>query len=43
MIDVLLINAASPAQVYQGLANEFSAIEPPSLAALFATYLRNKG
>src|SRR5258708_13056881 len=43
MIDILLINAASPAKVYQGLADEFSAIEPPSLAAMFATYLRRKG
>src|SRR5258706_2626444 len=43
MIDVLLINPASPARVYQGLADEFSAIEPPSLAAMFATYLRRKG
>jgi radical SAM superfamily enzyme YgiQ (UPF0313 family) len=38
--DVVLINPGNTRTVYQELANEFSAIEPPSLAALFATYLR---
>ncbi|MCB0417314.1 MAG: radical SAM protein [Bdellovibrionales bacterium] len=42
-VDVLLINPGSLHAVYQQLANDFSAIEPPSLAGLFATYLRNKG
>lgn len=42
-LDVLLINPGSTSAVYQNLAAEFSAIEPPSMAALFATYLRNKG
>ena len=42
-IDVVLINPGSRRAVYQQLGNEFSAIEPPSLAGLFATYLRNKG
>jgi anaerobic magnesium-protoporphyrin IX monomethyl ester cyclase len=42
-VDVLFINPGSPANVYQELSNEFSAIEPPSLAAIFATYIRNKG
>lgn len=42
-VDVLLVNPGAIKQVYQDLANDFSAIEPPSLAALFATYLRNQG
>jgi radical SAM superfamily enzyme YgiQ (UPF0313 family) len=42
-LDVLLINPGSRSDVYQGLGDEFSAIEPPSLAAMFATYLRLKG
>lgn len=42
-IDVLLVNPGSLKAVYQGLGDKFSAIEPPSLAGLFATYLRRKG
>lgn len=42
-VDVLLVNPGSPAAVYQELSNEYSAIEPPSLVGLFATYIRNKG
>lgn len=42
-LDILLINPGSLTQVYQNLAQDFSAVEPPSLAGLFATYLRNKG
>ena len=42
-LDVLLINPGSRSDVYQNLGDEFSAIEPPSLAAMFATYLRNRG
>lgn len=42
-IDCLLINPGSRAAQYQNLGDEFSAIEPPSLAALFATYLRRRG
>ncbi len=41
--DVVLVNPGSRRAVYQVLGDEFSAIEPPSLAGLFATYLRNKG
>jgi len=41
-IDVLLVNPGSRSEVYQGLGAEFSAIEPPSLAAMFAAYLRRK-
>lgn len=42
-IDVLFVNPGSPDSVYQALSNQFSAIEPPSLAATFATYVRLKG
>ena len=42
-IDCLLINPGDRSHVYQGLGAEWSAIEPPSLAALFATYLRRRG
>src|SRR6266481_4109512 len=42
-VDVLLVNPGSLKAVYQGLGDKFSAIEPPSLAGLFATYLRRKG
>lgn len=38
---IILINPGDTYEVYQTLNQEFSAIEPPSLAALFATYLRN--
>ncbi len=41
-LDVLLINPGNLNEVYQNLANDFSAVEPPSLAGLFATYLRLK-
>jgi radical SAM superfamily enzyme YgiQ (UPF0313 family) len=40
---VVLLNPGSRQSVYQSLGNDLSAIEPPSLAGLFATYLRNKG
>ncbi len=42
-IDVLLVNPGSRAAVYQELGDTFSAIEPPSLAGLFASYLRHNG
>jgi hypothetical protein len=42
-VDVLLVNPGSRTAVYQALGDRFSAIEPPSLAGLFATYLRRKG
>ncbi|MBL8534592.1 MAG: radical SAM protein [Betaproteobacteria bacterium] len=42
-VDVLMVNPGSRAAVYQELGNEFSAIEPPSLAGLFAEYLRRRG
>lgn len=42
-LDVLLINPGSRAAQYQNLGEDFSAIEPPSLAAMYATYLRRTG
>lgn len=42
-VDVLLLNPGSLKAVYQDLGAEFSAIETPSLTALFATYLRLRG
>lgn len=42
-IDVILVNPGSRQAVYQELGDKFSAIEPPSLAGLFANYLRRKG
>jgi radical SAM superfamily enzyme YgiQ (UPF0313 family) len=42
-IDVVLVNPGSRQAVYQELGDQFSAIEPPSLAGLFAGYLRKKG
>lgn len=41
-VDVLLINPGSRSAVYQSLGDEFSAIETPSLAALFGTYMRKR-
>ena len=38
---IVLVNPGDTRAVYQRLSNQFSAIEPPSLAALFATYLRH--
>ena len=42
-VDVLLVNPGSRTAVYQELGNTFSAIEPPSLAGLFASYLQRNG
>tara|TARA_B100000214_G_C23879058_1_gene586384 strand:- start:183 stop:602 length:420 start_codon:yes stop_codon:yes gene_type:complete len=42
-VDVLFINPGDRKQIYQGLGDEFSAIEPPVFAGLFATYVRRKG
>lgn len=42
-VDILFINPGHPASVYQELGKSFSAIEPPVLAGLFASYARNQG
>ncbi len=41
--DLLLINPPSRKQVYQSLAEDFSAIEPPVWAGLMASYSRHEG
>ena len=38
-IDVLLITPPSRLEVYQGLSNEYAAIEPPVWSSLIANYL----
>lgn len=42
-VDILFINPGHRSSVYQGLGKSLSAIEPPVLAGLFASYGRNKG
>jgi anaerobic magnesium-protoporphyrin IX monomethyl ester cyclase len=42
-LDVLLIHPGSLHTVYQSLGSDLAAIEPPSLTALFASYIRKKG
>lgn len=42
-VDVCFVNPGSRSAIYQKLGDELSAIEPPSLAGLFAEYIRNKG
>ena len=41
--DLVLINPSSNKRVYQSLASELAAIEPPVWAGLMATYARGKG
>jgi anaerobic magnesium-protoporphyrin IX monomethyl ester cyclase len=42
-LDLLLITPPSRVQVYQSLANEFAAIEPPVWSGLIAEYARMRG
>ena len=42
-LDVLFVNPDSSARAYQGLANLYSAIEPPTWALLLAESCRAKG
>jgi anaerobic magnesium-protoporphyrin IX monomethyl ester cyclase len=41
--ELLLINPGGRLNIYQALASEFAAIEPPIWAGLIATYLRRRG
>ncbi len=41
--ELLLINPGGRLNIYQALASEFAAIEPPIWTGLIATYLRNLG
>ena len=43
MLDVLFINPAANSKVYQGLADTYSAIEPPTWSLLLAESLRSIG
>jgi radical SAM superfamily enzyme YgiQ (UPF0313 family) len=43
MTDVLLINPGGRRRIYQTLASELAAVEPPIWAGLIATYLRRCG
>jgi len=42
-LDLLLINPSSRTQVYQGLGNELTAVEPPVWAGLMASFCRIAG
>ena len=42
-LDALLITPPSRLEVYQGLANDYAAIEPPVWSSLIANYLIKKG
>ena len=42
-VDILFINPGDRKQIYQGLGDTFTAIEPPVFAGLFATYARRRG
>lgn len=42
-IDIVLINPGDRRQIYQGLAAELAAIEPPFWVAVLAAYLRQEG
>jgi len=42
-LDILFVNPGDRKQIYQDLGDEFSGIEPPVFAGLFATYARRQG
>ncbi len=42
-IDLVIVNPGNRFQVYQGLGQDFAAIEPPVWAGLIATYVRKRG
>jgi anaerobic magnesium-protoporphyrin IX monomethyl ester cyclase len=42
-VDIVLINPGDRKQIYQNLANDFSAIEPPFWVAVLAAFLREQG
>lgn len=42
-LDLLLVTAPSRSQVYQSLADEFAAIEPPVWSGLIAQHVKTKG
>lgn len=42
-IEILFINPGRPANTYQGLSDEFSAVEPPVIALGLMDYMLNRG
>lgn len=42
-MDLVLVNPGNQQQVYQGLASELTAVEPPVWAGLMATFIRKHG
>src|SRR3989338_10379436 len=42
-LDLLLINPGGQKNIYQGLGNKLTAIEPPVWCGFIATYIRNRG
>jgi anaerobic magnesium-protoporphyrin IX monomethyl ester cyclase len=42
-LDLLLVNPGGRTQVYQSLASELAAVEPPIWAGLMATFIRKRG
>lgn len=43
MLDILFVHPNASAKIYQGLANNYSAIEPPIWAAMLANSVRKQG
>lgn len=42
-VDLVLVNPGGRARIYQSLANELAAVEPPVWAGLIASFVRGKG
>jgi anaerobic magnesium-protoporphyrin IX monomethyl ester cyclase len=42
-LDLLVVNPGSQAEIYQALASNLTAIEPPLWAGMIATFVRNRG
>ena len=42
-LDLVVVNPSFNKRVYQGLSDEFAAIEPPVWAGLLASFARNRG
>jgi anaerobic magnesium-protoporphyrin IX monomethyl ester cyclase len=42
-IDLVLVNPGGRARIYQSLATELTAIEPPVWAGLMASFVRQRG
>ena len=43
MTDILLINPANSKKIYQGLSNNYAAVEPPTWALLLAKSCQSQG